>query len=231
MITHVQVSLDLLTIDAALDLAAAAVRAGVDWLEAGTPLLLAEGQRAVTALRDAFPGVPIVADIKAMDGGGLETEMMLRAGATMVVVMGQAHDATIAAAVAAARRFPGAQIVCDLMLCPNKPLRARQVEVLGVHAISVHTGYDERTMHAERTPLDDLAAVVAAVSIPVQAVGGLSVEQALATVRLGARSVVFGAPLAIAGTDAHPDAENRLRDVVHLVRALDTDGRSNGGEG
>ncbi|HBB73279.1 MAG TPA: D-arabino 3-hexulose 6-phosphate aldehyde lyase, partial [Planctomycetaceae bacterium] len=34
----VQISLDLVDIDEALDTAALALRAGVDWLEAGTPL-------------------------------------------------------------------------------------------------------------------------------------------------------------------------------------------------
>ncbi|WP_416171463.1 hypothetical protein [Algoriphagus boritolerans] len=39
----VQISLDLTTIAEALETAALALRAGVDWLEAGTPLILAEG--------------------------------------------------------------------------------------------------------------------------------------------------------------------------------------------
>ncbi len=219
MPTMVQVSLDVVTIADALDLAAASLRAGADWLEAGTPLVLAEGTRAVAALCAAFPGVPVVADIKAMDGGGLEADMFLTAGASMVVVMGQAHDATITAAVRAAQRHNG-QIVCDIMLCADKVARARRAEELGVHQISVHTGYDERTQHPERTPLDDLDAVIAAVQIPVQAVGGLSVEQALATIARGARSVVFGAPLILAGARPHPDAEARLREVVARVRGL-----------
>ena len=39
----VQISLDLTDINEALETAALALRAGVDWLEAGTPLILAEG--------------------------------------------------------------------------------------------------------------------------------------------------------------------------------------------
>ena len=35
----IQISLDLTDIDEALETAALAMRAGVDWLEAGTPLL------------------------------------------------------------------------------------------------------------------------------------------------------------------------------------------------
>ena len=100
----IQISLDVTTIDEALELAHAAVRAGVDWLEAGTPLILAEGLRGVQALRAKFPDIPIVADLKTMDGAGLEAEMMFKAGANMVVVMGQAHDASIIEQVKMAKR-------------------------------------------------------------------------------------------------------------------------------
>src|SRR5689334_25286583 len=69
MQTIVQVSLDLRSIPEALALAHIAVAAGVDWLEAGTPLVLSEGRHGVSARRDAFPAHPVVADLKAMDGG------------------------------------------------------------------------------------------------------------------------------------------------------------------
>ena len=72
----VQISLDVLSIDEALATAEMAIRAGVDWLEAGTPLIIAEGMHGVRALRAAFPDVPIVADLKTMDGGYLEAEVM-----------------------------------------------------------------------------------------------------------------------------------------------------------
>ena len=47
----VQLSLDLTSLEEALDTAAIVVEVGVDWLEAGTPLLLAEGLHAVEGLR------------------------------------------------------------------------------------------------------------------------------------------------------------------------------------
>jgi 3-hexulose-6-phosphate synthase/6-phospho-3-hexuloisomerase len=218
----VQVSIDVTTQEEALKLAHGAVRAGVDWLEAGTPLLLAEGLHAVRALRAQFPGVPIVADIKAMDGAGLEAEMAFKVGANLATVMGQAHDASIIAQVEMARRY-GAQVMCDLMNCPDKPGRARQVQQLGVDYIIVHTGLDERTRHPHLSPLDDLPAVLDAVDIPVQAAGGLSIEQAIQTLELGAELIVIGAPLVIGGaepTTASPDFEPVLRDIVHRVRDL-----------
>ena len=62
----VQISLDLTDIEEALATATMARRAGVDWLEAGTPLILAEGLHGVRALSERFPTVPIVADLKTM---------------------------------------------------------------------------------------------------------------------------------------------------------------------
>src|SRR6056297_341840 len=108
----VQISLDLTDIAEALETAHLAIRAGVDWLEAGTPLILAEGLHGVRALRSEFPGVPIVADLKTMDGGYLEAEMMAKAGATHVVVMARAHEETIKCVVQAGKDF-GCEVMGD----------------------------------------------------------------------------------------------------------------------
>ena len=119
----VQVSLDVTSIAEALHLAEIAVRAGVDWLEAGTPLILAEGMHAVRALKQRFPDKPLVADLKTMDGGYLEAEMMAKAGADMVVVMGVATPATVrAVAMTAARHDPWRRSDAPL---PELRLRAR----------------------------------------------------------------------------------------------------------
>ncbi|HXY41786.1 MAG TPA: orotidine 5'-phosphate decarboxylase / HUMPS family protein [Vicinamibacteria bacterium] len=216
-----QVSLDVTTIAEALLLARGARRAGIDWLEAGTPLILGEGLHAVAALRREFPGVPIVADLKTMDGAGLEAEMMLGAGATHVVVMSRAHWASVKEMVKVAHAM-GGEVMADVLGAEDKAKDARAMQDLGADWIILHTGFDERRYLRGLSPLDDLDKVVAAVDRPVQAVGGLSIEQALETVRRGARSVVIGAPLAIqadrfAGGD---EFEAVLRDVVNRVRAL-----------
>src|SRR5690554_3955347 len=101
----VQISLDLTNNTEALKTAAIAVEAGADWIEVGTPLVLAEGLHAVRALRKEFPDHPLVVDLKTMDGGYLEAEMMGDAGADAVIVMGRAHDATIDAVVEAGAKF------------------------------------------------------------------------------------------------------------------------------
>ncbi len=197
----VQISLDLTNLAEAIETAELAIAAGVDWLEAGTPLILAEGLRAVSGLRERFPDVPIVADLKTMDGGYLEAEMMAKAGASHVVVMARAHPETIRCVVQAGKDF-GAKVMGDNLGCPDMVAAARELEQLGCDFIVHHIGYDERRGIAARgerapTPLDQLREVVEAVNIPVQAVGGLSIEQAIATPQYGAPLVVIGAPLAI----------------------------------
>jgi 3-hexulose-6-phosphate synthase len=218
----VQLSLDLTSIEEALAVAEIGIRAGVDWLEAGTPLILAEGLRAVRALRERFPEVPIVADLKTMDGGYLEAEMMAKAGASMVVVMGVAHPATVRATVRAAREY-GIKVMGDIMAAPDKVACARQLEANGVDYIIVHTGFDERHEDPTLSPLDDLEAVCSAVSIPVQAVGGLTIEQIMRLPQLGAPLVVVGAPLAISNEAfeaglPEEQLERVLRQVVGVVR-------------
>ncbi|MCB1238035.1 MAG: orotidine 5'-phosphate decarboxylase, partial [Verrucomicrobiae bacterium] len=145
----VQISLDLTSIDEALDTARLAIRAGVDWLEAGTPLILAEGLHGVRALRENFPEVPIVADLKTMDGGYLEAEMMAKAGATHVVVMARAHEETIKCVVQAGRDF-GAKVMGDNLGCPDMVAGARMLEDLGCDFVVHHIGYDERRGIAAR---------------------------------------------------------------------------------
>ena len=223
-LTHpiVQLSLDLTSMDEAIDTAAIGVEAGVDWLEAGTPLLLAEGLHAVEKLRARFPKHPIVADLKTMDGGYLEAEMMAKAGADFVVVMGRAHEATIRRVVEAGRDF-NIKVMGDNLGADNRVECATWLERLGVDVVVHHIGFDERAMIRGLSPLDELNDVVRAVSIPVQAVGGLSIEQAIECARRGARLVVVGAPLVIDGTAFRPADGNlfqklkQICDDVHRV--------------
>jgi 3-hexulose-6-phosphate synthase/6-phospho-3-hexuloisomerase len=223
----VQLSLDLIDLDEAMRTAEMAVRAGVDWLEAGTPLIIAEGMRGVRELRACYPQVPIVADLKTMDGGWLEAEVMAKAGASMVVVMGQAHEETIELVVKAGHDF-GAKVMGDNMAMPDAIAGAKKLEDLGCDYIIHHIGFDMRTLRRSRgqhapTPLDRLAEVVAAVSVPVQAVGGLTLEQATDTPRYGAPLVVVGAPLAIdpnAFRTAQGDVEALLRLICEKVHAF-----------
>jgi 3-hexulose-6-phosphate synthase/6-phospho-3-hexuloisomerase len=216
----IQISLDLTNIEEALATAQMAMRAGFDWLEAGTPLILAEGLHGVKKLREAFPGVPIVADLKTMDGGYLEAEMMFKAGASHVVVMARAHEETIKCVVKAGKDF-GGKVMGDNLACDDMISAAKWMEYLGCDYIVHHIGYDERRGIAAQgksmpSPLDKLKEVVAAVNIPVQAVGGLTLEQVVRCPEYGSPLVVLGAPVTI-DADAFKTADGNLEESLRLI--------------
>jgi len=220
MNTIVQISLDLTSIEESLQTAHLAMRSGVDWLEAGTPLIIAEGMNGVRALRAEFPGVPIVADLKTMDGGWLEAQIMADAGATHVVVMERAHPETVKMVVKAGKDL-GVKVMGDNLGAKNKIAAAKRLEDLGCDFVIHHIGYDERRGLAAAgkpypSPLDQLKEVVAAVKVPVQAVGGLSIEQAIRTPEFGAPLVVLGAPLTI-DADSFKTASGNLEDTLRLI--------------
>lgn len=216
----VQISLDIIDLNEALQTAAMAMRAGVDWLEAGTPFILAEGLHGVRLLRNAFPHTPIVADLKTMDGGYLEAEMMFKAGATHVVVMARAHEETIKCVVQAGKDF-GGKIMGDNLACNDKISAAKWLEDLGCDYLVHHIGYDERRGIAAQglrmpSPLNQLKEVVRAVRIPVQAVGGLTLEQVVQCPLYGAPLVVLGAPVTI-DADAFRTADGNIETSLKLI--------------
>jgi 3-hexulose-6-phosphate synthase/6-phospho-3-hexuloisomerase len=220
MLPKVQISLDLTNLEEALATAQEAMAAGVDWLEAGTPLILAEGLRAIRGLRERFPGVPIVADLKTMDGGYLEAQMMAQAGATHVVVMARAHEETIKCVAKAGKDY-GIGVMGDNLGCESMVDGAKRLEDLGCDYVIHHIGYDERRGIAASgrrapNPMDQLQEVVRAVSVPVQAVGGLTLEQAISTPKFGAPLVVIGAPLVI-DSDRFSTASNDPMGVLRKI--------------
>jgi 3-hexulose-6-phosphate synthase/6-phospho-3-hexuloisomerase len=84
-----------------------------------------------------------------------------------------------------------------------------------------HIGYDERRGIAAKgqrmpSPLDQLKEVVNALNIPVQAVGGLSLDQAIQCPAYGAPLVVLGAPLTV-DADAFRTAAGDLESSLRLI--------------
>ena len=94
---------------------------------------------------------------------------------------------------------------------------ARWMESLGVDFIIHHIGYDERRMITGLSPMDEIDEVVRAVSIPVQAVGGLTIPQAIECPTRGAPLVVLGAPLVIDAEEFKAASGKRLHDVLSQI--------------
>ncbi len=184
-----QLALDFVDLERAVQVAEEAVAGGVDWIEAGTPLIKSEGLNVVRTLRQRFPNHVIVADMKTMDAGRAEVEVAAKAGANIIDVLGAASDSTVRECVEAARNY-GAEIIVDLIEVGDPVDRARAAEAAGADYIAVHTAIDVQMRGGD--PFERLKVVANAVKIPIAVAGGINSETAARAVQSGADIVIVG---------------------------------------
>lgn len=204
-----QLALDFSETARALRCAREAVAAGIDWIEAGTPLIKSEGLDCVRALRKEFPHATIIADLKTMDAGRAEMEMAAKAGADIATVMAAASDATIKECIEAGRNY-GIRVAVDLLNVPDPAERAAQVTKLGPSHLGVHVPIDDQ-MRA-RASFDVLRNVVKAATVPVAIAGGINSETAIDAIEAGAEILIVGGAI-IKSEDARAASEQMLRAI------------------
>jgi len=210
----VQVSIDVLDLGKGMLLARMAEEAGADWVETGTPLITYYGLKAVTSIVGVCRRSPVLADLKAVDGVAKYFRESGRQGARIATVLAVAPDASIREAVRGGKEA-NVEVMGDLFAIARERLGRRSAELqgLGVDYLLLHAGADEMAADPGRDPLDGLAEVVRAVSIPVGAVT-FDAEQAVRAVRAGASFVVVGEPLVSA-----PDAPEQLARFIRTVKS------------
>jgi 3-hexulose-6-phosphate synthase len=210
----VQIAIDVREIRKAEELAAMAVKAGADWVEAGTPLLVFESIRSIGNLAHVCKNVPIVADFKAQDGVFKYFMEASRLGAGVAVVLGTMDDGSIKEAVRAKKEC-GIQVVADMYSIKQANLvqRAKELEALGVDYIMLHLGFDESKYNKSRRPSDGLQEVTAAINLPV-GVGVFSKSDALQAIKDGASWIILGEPVLSA-----TDALEQMTDIIKAVKA------------
>ncbi|MCK8487507.1 3-hexulose-6-phosphate synthase [Paenibacillus glucanolyticus] len=135
-----QLALDLVNIQEAKEVVKE-VQEYIDIVEIGTPVVINEGLLAVKEIKEAFPNLDVLADLKIMDAGAYEVMKASEAGADIITVLGATDDSTIRGAVEESRKH-GKKILVDMINVKNLEERAREVDALGVDYICVHTGYD-----------------------------------------------------------------------------------------
>jgi 3-hexulose-6-phosphate synthase len=208
----VQIALDFPTIEQALEAAEVGVAAGVDILEAGTPLIIAQGADAIGQLVQAYPQYPVLADYKTMDSGGKNVEVTQQQGGHYMTVCGASPDETILAAIAAGKET-GVKVVVDTIGVADQVGRSRQVADWGADMLFLHYGADQHRADDSQDSTQWLEAVVQAVSIPV-GLATFSTQNAVRAVEMGARLVAIGHPL-VGG----PETLEAMTDYVQRVKA------------
>lgn len=139
-IMELQLALDLVNIPEGIKVVEE-VAEHIDIVEIGTPVVINEGLKAVKEIKQAFPTLKVLADLKIMDAGAYEVMKASEAGADIITVLGATDDSTIKGAVEEAKK-QGTKILVDMINVKNLEQRAKEVDALGVDYICVHTGYD-----------------------------------------------------------------------------------------
>ena len=141
----------------------------VDIVEVGTPLLMKEGVKVVTEIKNTYPQLEVLADLKIMDAGDIEASIGFEAGADIVTVLGVAHDVTIRRAVNQARTL-NKQVMIDLIAVGDVRERIDQIDPIAPDYCCVHTAFDLQDHGID--PLREIQLVHAALKQTQMAVAG-----------------------------------------------------------
>ena len=147
--------------------------------------------------------------MKIADTGAFEVEMAAKAGADIVMLLGNADDSTVLDAVRSAHKY-GVKLMADLIIVDDPVSRAIELELMGVDYINMHTGIDQQMTGKDPTPI--LEKMTTAVSIPVAAAGGLDAASAAMAVKAGANIVIVGGN--ITQSDNVTGAAKKIREAV-----------------
>lgn len=207
---ELQLALDLVNISEAKEIVQE-VQEYIDIVEIGTPVVINEGLKAVKEIKEAFPSLKVLADLKIMDAGAYEVMKASEAGASIITILGATDDSTIKGAVEEAKK-QGTQILVDMINVKNLEQRAKEVDALGVDYICVHTGYD---LQAEgETPFEQLQTIKRVVKNAKTAVaGGIKMNTLPEVVQLQPDLVIVGG-----GITSEKDKRNVSEEMKKVVK-------------
>lgn len=183
----------------------------VDLIEAGTPLLIREGIRAVRELRRRFRGHRIVADIKVVDAGEPIAELAFAAGASVVTVLGCAADTVIERVVRSARRYDG-EVMVDSLGVQDIQQRARELSKLGVNSLCLNRRGLKLHKGNRRENHRQLIALIEEIELPVFLAGGIDLTELVELREAHLAGVIIGA--AIAEASSPVEAARQMRQII-----------------
>lgn len=204
-----QLALDLVNIEEAIVLVKE-VESFIDIVEIGTPIVINEGLHAVKAIKEAFPGLQVLADLKVMDAGGYEVMKASEAGADIITILGVADDSTISGAVAEAAK-QGKKVMVDMINVKDIEARAKEIDALGVDYICVHSGYDHQA--AGKNSFEELAAIKRVVTNAKTAVaGGIKLDTLEEVIKANPDLVIVGG--GITGVEDKPAVAAEMQRLI-----------------
>ena len=177
-------------------------------VEAGTPLIKAEGVRVVRRMKDAIPGSPVVADMKTMDTAEIEVELAASVGADAVVVSGAAPGETVRIFIDSCRRN-GLLSYVDSLGVEDMRLMAEKAK--GADVVVIHRGIDEESLGRAPTfkgKIDKLKPM----GFHLAVAGGLNPTLAVEALDLGAHILIVGRDITGSG-----DPYSRIEEYLSII--------------
>ncbi len=211
--TLLQIALDIVDLNRALELAKIAVENGADIIEAGTPLLQAYGicnvlPRLYEVVRDQ---ALLLADLKIPDTGELSSRLAFEHHANIVSVLGCASTKTIADAIKMARRYNG-QVIVDLICSTNVREDVKKALELGADYILIHTGLDQQASGVDvLSRVKALANLIPAGKLAVA--GGIKVDNIENVLRYSPAIVIVGGAFYKASNPG--EVVRKIKDIIH----------------
>ncbi|GAB6255606.1 3-hexulose-6-phosphate synthase [Peribacillus frigoritolerans] len=207
---ELQLALDLVNIQEGIELVKQ-VEEYVDIVEIGTPVVINEGLRAVKEMKEAFPSLKVLADLKIMDAAGYEVMKASEAGADIITILGAAEDMSIKGAVEEARK-QGKKILVDMIAVKDLETRAKEVDTFGVDYICVHTGYDLQAVG--KNSFEDLQTIKRVVKNAKTAVaGGIKLDTLPEVIKAQPDLVIVGG-----GITGQADIKGTAAQIQKLVK-------------
>ncbi|RAS74224.1 3-hexulose-6-phosphate synthase [Priestia endophytica] len=205
-----QLALDLVNIPEAIEVVKE-VEEHIDIVEIGTPVVINEGLKAVKEMKNTFPNLTVLADLKIMDAAGYEVSQASEAGADIITILGAAEDQSIKGAVEEAKKR-GKQILADMIAVKDIETRAKELDELGVDYICVHTGYDLQAVG--KNSFEDLATIKSVVKNTKTAVaGGIKLETLPEVIKQKPDLVIVGGGIATQD-DKHAAAKS-IKELIN----------------
>ncbi|MCD6563750.1 MAG: orotidine 5'-phosphate decarboxylase [Thermoproteales archaeon] len=190
----IQVALDFIDKQAALNIASKIFDIKEIILEAGTPLIKSVGINILKELKERFPERPLLADMKTMDVGDIEAELAFINGADYTTVLGVASRETIRKVIKTARKY-NAKAVIDLIGINDIKYFLAKIEDLHPDVLCIHRGIDVE-VGGEYKTLHEICNVIKFLKentgYEIAVAGGITDRTARMYVECGADILVIG---------------------------------------
>ena len=176
-------------------------------LEVGTPLIKAEGVRAVSSLREIARDYFIIADLKTMDVGQVEVALAYKETADAVTVAGQAPIEVIDKFIYEAKRL-GVYAIID-MINVDDPIKLLKSLKELPDVVELHRAIDEEKSKKLRLELiREIKETFKDRKILIGVAGGIEPSTALDALKAGADILVVGRSI------------TQSKDIERTVRAF-----------